>query len=211
MCGAAVCISIIVTAAGRFWVWIQCLHARGFSCVSSASRFVFCVFISKLTFCDECADFRLCRFICSVYSKSSEIHSYFCGLCLFTWKWRKRLEATSISGPCGLFLSLWCDFKTFKYEWTANSRTWRVIIARSFRKNGFWQKISEQIDVYAAIFEPKRKWNWHLAHVQPTRPVSFARPQCCSAAGTLFSVGSASSQCTDSSSPSSFYRFSIQT
>lgn len=123
----------------------------------------------------------------------------------------QRLEATSISGPCGLFLSLWCDFKTFKYEWTANSRTWRVIIARSFRKNGFWQKISEQIDVYAAIFEPKRKWNWHLAHVQPTRPVSFARPQCCSAAGTLFSVGSASSQCTDSSSPSSFYRFSIQT
>lgn len=46
----------------------------------------------------------------------------------------------------------------------------------------------------SAIFKPKRKWNWHLAHVQPTRPVSFARPQCCSAAGTLFSVGSASSQ-----------------
>lgn len=93
------------------------------------------------------------------------------------------------------FLSLWCDFKTFKYEWTANSRAWRIIIARSFRKNDLGRRFrSKVMFTPQRHFKPKRKWNWHLAHVQPTRPVSFAKPRCCSAAGTLFSVGSASSQ-----------------
>lgn len=99
----------------------------------------------------------------------------------------QRLEATSISGPWGLFLSLWCDFKTFKYEWTANSRTWRVIIARSFRKNGFWQKISEQIDVYAAVPFLSLKesgidtWHTFSPHVQwalPDRNVAQPLVRC---------------------------------